>query len=43
MASAGADWRTNPATQVRWGIGYIADRYGDPCSALQHSSSFGWY
>ncbi len=28
MASAGADWRTNPATQISWGLGYITDRYG---------------
>jgi len=33
MASAGADWRTNPATQSRWGLGYIRDRYGSPSAA----------
>jgi hypothetical protein len=33
MASAGADWQTNPATQIRWGLGYIKDIYGDPCKA----------
>ncbi|QPK82169.1 DUF348 domain-containing protein [Schaalia sp. ZJ405] len=43
MASAGADWRTNPATQITWGLGYIAGRYGTPCSALGHSNSVGWY
>ena len=43
MASAGADWRTNALTQVRWGVGYIADRYGSPCTALAHSDSVGWY
>ena len=43
MASAGADWRTNAATQVRWGIEYIASRYGGPCTALQHSLGSGWY
>jgi hypothetical protein len=43
MASAGADWQTNPATQIRWGLGYIADRYGSPCSAWSHSQSFNWY
>ena len=43
MASAGADWRTNPATQIEWGLGYIAGRYGTPCSALGHSNSVGWY
>jgi hypothetical protein len=33
MASAGADWQTNPATQIKWGLGYIKDIYGDPCKA----------
>ncbi len=43
MASAGADFRDNPATQIRWGLGYIADRYGSPCAAWSHSQSFNWY
>jgi len=43
MSSAGSDWRTNPVTQVRWGLGYIASRYGTPCSAWQHSRSNNWY
>jgi murein DD-endopeptidase MepM/ murein hydrolase activator NlpD len=43
MASAGADWRTNPATQIRWGLGYIRARYGTPCGAWAHSQSSGWY
>ena len=43
MASAGADWATNPATQIRWGLGYIRDRYGSPCGAWGHSQSVGWY
>lgn len=43
MASAGADWATNPATQIRWGLGYIQDRYGSPCGAWAHSESVGWY
>jgi cell wall-associated NlpC family hydrolase len=30
MASAGPDWRTNAATQIKWGLGYIHGRYGDP-------------
>ena len=33
MASAGSDWKTNPATQIRWGLSYIHDRYGSPCGA----------
>ncbi|MFA6575059.1 MAG: lytic transglycosylase domain-containing protein, partial [Nocardioides sp.] len=43
MSSAGADWATNPVTQIRWGLGYIQDRYGSPCSAWGHSESVGWY
>ena len=43
MSSAGADWATNPVTQIRWGLGYIQDRYGSPCSAWGHSQSVGWY
>lgn len=33
MSSAGADWATNPATQIKWGLGYMNDRYGSPCDA----------
>lgn len=43
MASAGADWQTNPATQIAWGLGYITARYGTPCGAWGHSQSSGWY
>ncbi|MDK8601773.1 hypothetical protein CYK24_06940 [Trueperella bernardiae] len=43
MASAGADWQTNPATQISWGLGYIAGRYGSPCGAWGHSQARGWY
>lgn len=43
MASAGADWQTNPATQIQWGLGYIAGRYGTPCGAWGHSQAHNWY
>ncbi|KRB78227.1 hypothetical protein ASE01_06595 [Nocardioides sp. Root190] len=43
MSSAGADWATNPATQIRWGLGYIQARYGSPCAAWGHSESHNWY
>jgi len=43
MASAGADWQTNAATQISWGLGYISGRYGTPCGAWGHSQSNGWY
>ena len=43
MASVGSDWRTNAKTQITWGLGYIADRYGTPCGAWAHSQATGWY
>lgn len=43
MASAGADWATNPRTQITWGLNYIQGRYLTPCGAWGHSQSSGWY
>ena len=43
MASAGPDWQTNAATQIRWGLGYIEDSYGSPCAAWSHEQADGWY
>ena len=43
MAAAGADWQTNPATQIRWGLSYIAATYGTPCGAWSHEQAAGWY
>jgi resuscitation-promoting factor RpfB len=43
MASAGPDWYNNAETQIKWGANYISGRYGNPCSALGHSNSTGWY
>jgi hypothetical protein len=43
MASAGGDWQTNPATQIRWGLGYIRGSYGSPCGAWAHEQATGWY
>ena len=43
MATAGADWQTNPATQISWGLGYITGRYGTPCGAWDAFNSQGWY
>lgn len=43
MSSAGSDWKTNPATQIEWGLGYIDDRYESPCDAKSHSDSNGYY
>ncbi|PZM96303.1 MAG: hypothetical protein DIU79_05385 [Actinobacteria bacterium] len=43
MASVGADWQTNPATQIKWGLGYIKGRYGTPCAAWSFMQREGWY
>jgi hypothetical protein len=43
MAVVGDDWRTNPETQIRWGLAYIAARYGKPEGAWAHSQRLGWY
>lgn len=43
MASKGTDWRTNPRTQIEWGLDYIASVYGNPSNAWGHSQRTGWY
>ena len=43
MATEGADWRTNPVTQIRWMLKYVQSRYGSPQNALAHSDRVGWY
>ena len=43
MATVASDWRTNPATQIIWGIEYMKNRYGSPCAAWGFKSSHGWY
>ncbi|MFI8105558.1 transglycosylase SLT domain-containing protein [Streptomyces sp. NPDC086023] len=43
MSSAGADWRTNPATQIEWGLNYMNVRYGSPCGAWSFWQANGWY
>jgi hypothetical protein len=43
MASAGADWQTNPATQIKWGLGYITSVYGTPCGAWDFELANGYY
>lgn len=42
MASAGADWETNPVTQIRWMAGYV-NRYGGWQGALNFWYAHGWY
>ena len=45
MGSVGADWRTNPVTQIKWGLQYIRSSYGTPCNAWDQwqSRSLHWY
>lgn len=43
MATFGADWQTNAATQIAWGLDYISRGYGTPCSAWGHSQAVNWY
>jgi hypothetical protein len=43
MASAGPDWQSNAATQIRWGLSYIQGTYGSPCAAWSHEEADGWY
>ncbi|MEV6505668.1 transglycosylase SLT domain-containing protein [Streptomyces sp. NBC_01288] len=43
MASAGSDWKTNAATQIKWGLDYMNSRYGSPTAAWSFWQSNGWY
>ncbi len=42
-SSAGSDWRTNPATQIKWGLNYMDSRYGSPCDAWSFWQANHWY
>ncbi|GAB2725279.1 hypothetical protein GCM10010442_53450 [Kitasatospora kifunensis] len=43
MASAGADWRTNPTTQIKWAYDYMNSRYGSPNQAWDWWQAHHWY
>lgn len=43
MASAGSNWQTSASTQIKWGLGYIKERYGTPCGAWGFWQAHGWY
>jgi hypothetical protein len=43
MSSVGDDWRTNPATQIKWGLNYMDSRYGSPCEAWSFWQANNWY
>ena len=43
MEIVGTDWRTNPVTQITWGLKYIDERYEYPCAAWSKSKRSNWY
>jgi hypothetical protein len=43
MATEGADWETNPVTQIKWGLTYIKNLYKTPCASWAHSQTTGSY
>ncbi|MFD9462183.1 transglycosylase SLT domain-containing protein [Streptomyces sp. NPDC060027] len=43
MATAGSDWKTNPKTQIKWGLDYMNSRYGSPADAWNFWQANGWY
>ncbi|WP_217214842.1 transglycosylase SLT domain-containing protein [Streptomyces sp. AC550_RSS872] len=43
MSSVGSDWQTNPATQIKWGLNYMNERYDSPCGAWSFWQANRWY
>jgi hypothetical protein len=43
MESISTDWRTNPVTQIRWGLRYIEARYDSPCGAWAKFKRSNYY
>ncbi|MFJ8002944.1 aggregation-promoting factor C-terminal-like domain-containing protein [Streptomyces fagopyri] len=43
MSTAGSDWKTNPATQIKWGLDYMNSRYGSPAAAWSFWQAHNWY
>ena len=43
MEIVGTDWRTNPVTQITWGLKYIKERYNTPCAAWSKFKRSNWY
>ncbi|MGW3983406.1 aggregation-promoting factor C-terminal-like domain-containing protein [Streptomyces mirabilis] len=43
MSAAGADWKSNPATQIKWGLDYMNSRYGSPAAAWNFWQAHNWY
>jgi hypothetical protein len=43
MHVSGSDWKTNPETQIEWGLRYMDGRYGGPCEAWDFWQANHWY
>lgn len=43
MSKYGADWATNPVTQIKWGLDYIKSKYSTPCGAWSFFQGHGYY
>jgi hypothetical protein len=43
MEKVGTDWRTNPVTQIQWGLLYISERYDTPCAAFSKWRRSNYY
>jgi hypothetical protein len=43
LSKYGSDWRTNPVPQIKWGLDYIKNRYGNPCGAWSFWLAHNWY
>jgi resuscitation-promoting factor RpfB len=43
MPAAALPPENSASVQIKWGLGYISGRYGDPCTAWGHEEADGWY
>jgi len=43
MEKVGTDWRTNPITQIQWGLLYVSERYDTPCAAWNKFRRSNYY
>ena len=43
MEKVGTDWRTNPITQIQWGLLYVSERYDTPCAAWKKFRRSNFY
>ena len=43
MTTCRAGYMTSAEVQIRWGLDYIQDSYGSPCSAWEFKQGNSWY